>query len=101
MNSNLSEDLAVLGLYNIPENTLTVDIVRNAFLSLAILKHPDKAGGSTAAFQELLDSYQRTLKYIVDNLKKDDLNDNEQFVKDLFNKFNFPKENDNSFTILI
>ena len=94
-------DLIILGLSDLSEEALTVNIVKRAFLKLAIVKHPDKAGGSTAAFQELLDSYERTLDHINVNQKKANLDDDEQFVKDLFNKFNFPRENDHSFTIII
>ena len=52
-------------------------------------------------FQKLLDAYHIILQHIKDNLKDDNLDDDEQFIKDLFNKFNFPKENDNGFAILI
>ena len=78
-------DLIILGLSDLSEEALTVNIVKRAFLKLAIVKHPDKAGGSTAAFQELLDSYERTLDHINVNQKKANLDDDEQFVKDLFN----------------
>ena len=75
--------------------------VRTAFFKLALVRHPDKNGGPTAAFQELLNAYNRTLKHIAENLFNDNLSDEEEFVKDFFKKFNFPKENVQSFTILI
>ena len=101
MDSNLQSDLIILGLSEVPIAELTVNIVKSAFLKLALVRHPDKAGGSTAAFQELLNSYHTVLKHVKENLNDDNLDDDEQFIKDLFNQFNFPKENDNGFTILI
>ena len=101
MDSNLQNDLIILGLSEVTIAELSVNIVKNAFLKLALVRHPDKAGGSTAAFQELLNSYHTVLKHVKENLNDDNLDDDEQFIKDLFNQFNFPKENDNGFTILI
>ena len=98
---DLNNDLLILGLSEVPLSNLTVNIVKTAFCKLALVRHPDKAGGSTAAFQELLNSYHTVLKHVKENLQDDDLDDDEQFIKDLFNEFNFPKENDNGFTILI
>ena len=97
----LMKDLDILGISDIPVKDLTVHNVKLAFCKLALVKHPDKAGGSSAAFQELLNSYHNILKHLAENLNDDGLDNDEQFVKDLFKEFNFPRENDQSFTILI
>ena len=98
---SLIRDLNILGISDTPVKDLTVHNVKIAFFKLALVKHPDKAGGSSAAFQELLKSYQNILKHLAENLNNDDLDNDEQFLKDLFKEFNFPRENDQSFTILI
>ena len=98
---SLTQHLEILGISNIAVKDLTVHNVKIAFCKLALIKHPDKAGGSTVAFQELIHSYNSILNHLAQNLCDDGLDKDEQFLKDLFTNFNFPKENDMSFTIHI
>ena len=98
--NSLIADLEILQLADIPIRELTIRRVKLAFFKLSLVKHPDKSG-STSAFQELLNSYHRILKHLSDNLENKDLDDDEQFFKEMFNKFNLPKENIQSFTIII
>ena len=58
---SLIRDLNILGISDTPVKDLTVHNVKIAFFKLALVKHPDKAGGSSAVFQELLKSYQNIL----------------------------------------
>ena len=98
---SLNQHLDILGISDIEVEALTVHNVKVAFSKLALIRHPDKAGGSTAAFQQLLHSYNTVLKHLAENLREEGLDKDEQFLKDLFMNFNFPKENDMSFTIYI
>ena len=87
-----------------------------AFRKLAKKMHPDKVGlekvdkdKATAAFQILSKNYQLALTYIVDRIKskgdttnhKEYDNDDVRFTKDNFKNFNFPKENEGSFTVFV
>ena len=99
--STITDELVILEISDVPVTELTIHKVRSAFNRLALAKHPDKAGGSTSAFQELLSAYNKVLRYLSENLHQGDLDNDEQFLKDMFNKFNFPHENHQSFTILI
>ena len=69
----IKDDLIILGISDIPVKQLTIHKVRSAFNKLALAKHPDKAGGSTQGFQELLSSYNNVLRYLSENLHHDDL----------------------------
>ena len=97
---------------------LTVEKAKKAYHKVAAEVHPDKADPAnlkqvaeftefTAAFQDLGNSYQRVLKYIVENLKNqsedanEPLNEEEIFSKDNLDKFNFPFENMGSFTVQV
>ena len=97
----MTHHLDVLGIANIAVKDLTIHNVKIAFCKLALIKHPDKAGGSTAAFQELLHSYNTILHHLAETLHDEELDKEEEFLKDLFTNFNFPRENDMSFTIHI
>ena len=82
----------------------------------AIKVHPDKVeeskkASATAEFQVLNNSYERLLKFLVDKVKKnkdiaeqediDEKSEEERFTEDNFKNFNFPTENDGSFTVNI
>ena len=74
--------------------------------------HPDKFVDATeeqkkiktAEFQALNNAYERILKYILETQKNqpdEETDDEERFMKANFGKFNFPKENNGSFTVVI
>ena len=99
--NSIIDDLRILGIHETPIKDLTINYVKISFFKLALVKHPDKAGDSSAAFQELLSSYHKILKHISEGLTGNNLDDDERFVKDIFNQCNLPKENKSSYTILI
>ena len=109
---NLEKDLMVLGIEVGKLESLTVQDVKTAYRKLAKKIHPDKVdrnddekvAAGTAAFQEAWNSYQRILKYIIDKLQNQEdedetINVEDQFAKEHFGKFNFPFENQGSFTV--
>ena len=106
MNEEVKELLALL---NIEEDVskVTIQHVNAAFRKLAKVTHPDKAGDEkTAAFQKLLHAYDKLNEFFKD---KEGMNDQElfesdieeQFFKENFERFNFPFENNGSFTVVI
>ena len=78
-----------------------------AFQRLAKVLHPDKAGpDSREAFQKLRDAYEHCRDHF-EELKSagdhsiSDMDDDQKFFFDNFEKFNFPFENKGSFTVNI
>ena len=96
----LQDDLLILEINDVPLKDLNIQLVKTAFYKRALVRHPDK-GGSKEGFQELQDSYQNILQYLLEHLDNENLNSDEHFLKDLFEKFNFPQENNQSFTIRV
>ena len=99
-----------LDVLEIPEDVtrVTLKYVNAKFRKLAKILHPDKASDkTTAAFQKVL----RSCEILRDYLKRNDNEDNRktdavheddfQFFEDNFDKFNFPFENNGSFTVII
>ena len=122
MAEELRKDCEILkiDLENLCELTMR-DIVL-AYRKESLRVHPDKVAKdpksqetATAAFQALYNSYERILNFVFHNNDKDTLNENcnlyagqneqeqqdENFMKDNFEHFNFPFENDGSFTVKI
>ena len=101
------DDLKTLGLDVTDIESVTIRDVIKAFRKNAHILHPDRAGhDSTTAFQELSNSYQRALKYLVDKInpnenKVDDDDVDVRFAKDNFSRCNFPKKNSDSFTVCV
>ena len=70
MSRELKKDFIALGLENEVIENITVRDAIVAFQKAALKKHPNKAGADyTVAFQEISESYQRVLKYLIDKLK--------------------------------
>ena len=70
MSRELKKYFIVLGLENEVIENITVRDAIVAFQKAALKKHPNKAGADyTVAFQEISESYQRVLKYLIDKLK--------------------------------
>ena len=73
------------------------------YRKLALIKHPDKNGGSDSAkedYQHLLNYYRMIGNYIVDNMT-DDSTEEEMDHVTTFKNFNFDQRNKYSHTILI
>ena len=114
MNEELRKDFDTLGVHVDEIDSLTVDQAKAAYHKAALITHPDKADPAcpkqvadfTAAFQELGNCYQRVLKHIIDRLQAQEdtfepSTDETILAKDSFNQFNFPFENQGSFTVQV
>ena len=110
---DVKDALSVLGIESDKLEQITAKDARIAYHRRALEVHPDKADPDkpeqkaefNAAFQALGNAYERILKYIVEKLQsqKTDIiestNDETIFTKEKFGKFNFPFENNGSFTV--
>ena len=105
-NEEIRKHLDVLKIQN-NINDVTLKDVTLAFRQLALILHPDKAGNeSTAAFQELINAYEKVFDFFKEKHGADfdkifENDDDQKFFKDNFQKFNFPFENKGSFTVSI
>ena len=105
---DITKDLKFLGIQNIDIESLTINDAKTAYHKMAKKIHPDKTDQSdldkvresNEAFKEAGACYERILKYIVEKLKAKNDKD-EVFVQENFGKFNFPCENQGSFTVLV
>ena len=103
------EDLKTLDIDVNLKDSVTIRDVITAFRKKAKVTHPDKVGDQyTAEFQDIRLAYERALKYLVKKNNADDgktvddvRGDEEKFAKDNFDHFNFPKRNNDSFTIVV
>ena len=82
--------------------------VNVAFRQVAKILHPDKFGDEStkAAFQELLDSFNKLTDHFANMGKTSDecpvdIGNDDRFLADNFHRFNFPYENKGSFTVSI
>ena len=115
-NDEVKKDLANLKIDSDSLDNLTGDMVKAAYYKTALLTHPDKADPAdakqveefTAAFQELGNSYQRILQYLIENegdnieaMKDEQMRDEALLAKEIFDKFNVPHENKGSFTVRV
>ena len=86
---------------------LSIREINAAFRKQVKKSHPDKVGlEKTAECQDLIAAYKKLKDYFKekDNLKEEDIyenDDEEQFFRDNFQRFNFPCENNGSFTVEI
>ena len=106
----LSELLSVLEIKDDIKN-VTIRNINVAFRRLARQVHPDKASEEqkeekTEAFKKLRAAYEKLKKFLLEKPAEDlivieDENDEDVFFKDNFEKFNFPYENQGSFTVTI
>ena len=94
------EDLTYFGFSSCKDSELNRKEVTVRYYKLAKLNHPDKAGGSDKAFQNILDVYRR----ITDYLDKKDKSNNSGDVhpeKNFFMKNNFPKQKMSSTLVIL
>ena len=80
-----------------------INDVTTKYKAMAKLLHPDKAGGSTEKFQELLNIYRRLIKYIESNQEEREEEDcsKENAQKKFFMKHNFTKRCSKSYVVHI
>ena len=106
------DDLKILEIDEAKSEIVTIREVIKAYRKKAFRVHPDTSGyESTSDFQVLSNAYERALKYLVEKHKAkkgDDTgvaessdNDEERFTRENFDRFNFPKRNSDSFTVMI
>ena len=109
------DDLKVLEIDQERSDSVTISEVKRAYRKKAFEVHPDTSGfESTSFFQTLSNAYERALEYLVsrhnddephandgDNTTEDVVNDEEKFIKENFDRFNFPKTNSDSFTVVV
>ena len=104
------EDLKVLEIDEAKVDNVAIREVIKAYRKKAFRVHPDTSGyESTADFQCLSNAYERALKVLVERSKatkpkENDVaekteNDEETFIKETFDRINFPKKNTYRFTV--
>ena len=119
MNQQIQKAFEVLGFAAADyERVAEKDVVR-AFFKLAKDFHPDKHPDEkdkttfTEQFQRINNAYQTVLAYLQELVPDDPLLDDDDedvnvntdevgtFTRDNFKNFNFPKQNDGSFTVFV
>ena len=98
VNDQIKDDLEVLGIDDNQE--LTSRYVTLKYKKLAKVLHPDKKSGDKCAFQELLNSYRRIIKHMEENMKVDEVPDDD-FEKEFFMKHNIMKECISSYVVYV
>jgi curved DNA-binding protein CbpA len=102
MDPNTKKDLKILGFNDDQETLPTMKVLTKHFYKLSMIHHPDRSTGKKETFQELLNAYHRVgdlIEQSKPSTTEDD--DEEKSARDLFRKYNFEKENINTFTILL
>ena len=97
----LRDDLEILEIGD--EQNLTKKYVTSKYKRLAKLRHPDKEGGTTSAFQALLNAYRRIINYIEGEKVKEAFEEEDEgdFETQFIMKHNFTKECSSSFVVYI
>ena len=91
------KDLETLQIKVEADQVITKKFVTAKYKNLAKSMHPDKPGGEKEAFQELLNAYQRVIKY----LEEENDDDEFDFEAEFFKKHNFMKECTTSYVVYI
>ena len=124
----MKKDMEILGMTEVKVDGICIKDVIKAYRKQALKVHPDKMSNdateeeivkATENFKQLNESYQRFMKFVIEkhqnekngnsegneemNNDENGVNedDDEIFMKDNFKSFNFPQENDGSFTVII
>jgi hypothetical protein len=106
------DDLKILEIDEAKSEIITIREVIKAYRKKAFRVHPDTSRyESTSDSQVLSNAYERTLKYLVEKHKakkgedggvaESSENYEERFTRENFDRFNFPKRNSDSFTVMI
>ena len=99
--NKIQEALKFFGMDNVP----SMKELNSRYRKLALLKHPDKNSGSKEAtedYQNLLMYYKIIGDFIVENNVKDnDVSEEEQDNVNIFENFNFDQRNKGSHTIFV
>ena len=117
MNSqSLKVDCEIVGIDYEKLDSLTIKDVIQAFRKKALRVHPDKVDEThkekaNEEMKALNKSYERLLRYVIERSKKNkdvresevviEVSEEEKFTEENFKNFNFPTENDGSFTVTI
>ena len=114
MNQDLKIACETLGIDITHLDSFQIKDVISIYRNKTRKVHPDKFNQATEEekrrkteeFQKLNNGYETILKYIVENgntntSSEQNEDDEEAFMKNNFNNFNFPKENTGSFTVII
>ena len=98
---DLANYLNILKLQDTDLTTLELKQVSQAFQKLALLSHPDKAGEEfTAEFQTLRNAYEKVREHLLASSEASS-SFASNFFDANFEQFNFPYENQGSFTVKI
>ena len=112
---SIKEECEIIGIsFENIENIKVRDVI-HAYRKRAIKVHPDKVPENLkekakSDFQILNHSYEKLLKFFVEKTKEDrknevvetgEVSEEELFMEENFKNFNFPTENDGSFTVNI
>ena len=81
---------------NKDEQVITKKYITAKYKRLAKITHPDKPGGDKEAFQELLNTYRRLIKYLEEEKGAED-----DFESEFFKKHNFMKKCSSSYVVYI
>ena len=99
------ETLNLLRTIGFDEDLKTLPAMKeliSKFRKMALLKHPDKPGGSTKQFQDLLGAFEKLGKLIDEKVSDDDIDDEEEVrARNAFSDLNFTKMNTSCFTVFI
>ena len=105
MTQEYREDLVILEIDFDENENPSIRFVNLKFKKLALIKHPDKPGGTKEEFQVLINAYRRVIKYLeeTDSQKAnyDEANDEAHYEKEFFMRSNFPRENKTGFTVIL
>ena len=96
--ANIKKDLETLRINE--DQDINIDYVTAKYKRLAKEIHPDRPGGVTSEFQELLNAYRRIIKYLEENPNEKE-EEEENMEAAFFMKHNFMKECTGSYVVYI
>ena len=96
--ANIKKDLETLKIKE--DQDISIDYVTAKYKRLAKEIHPDRPGGVTSEFQELLNAYRRIIKYLEEHPNEQE-EEEENMEAAFFMKHNFMKECTGSYVVYI
>ena len=99
----INDDFRMLDISDDDRQNITIRCVHLKFKKLAKSRHPDKPGGTNEDFKALIGAYRRLIKHLEGGLsnESDDIEDDVHYEKEFFMRSNFPKQNQNCFTVIL